>query len=101
MPVKAASGKVLTDDQQIDIALSSCLPPCPGAEQDDADKVLSVSGVQDTQEALQILGNCRWQHWHNSSLYTYAAMNFLDVSFPWPWITTRDIASERFWGHPR
>jgi hypothetical protein len=60
MPIKAASGEVLTDDQQIDIALGPGLFPRPGAEQDDADKVLSVSGVQDTQEALQVLGNCWW-----------------------------------------
>jgi hypothetical protein len=57
MPVKTASGKVLANDQQIDIALGSRLPPCPGAEQDNADESLSIPGMQDTQKALQVLGN--------------------------------------------
>src|SRR2546426_12293104 len=54
MPVKTASGEALADDQEIDIALGSCLSPSPGGEQGVADKVLSRPRAQDAQEALQI-----------------------------------------------
>jgi hypothetical protein len=62
MPVQAASGEVLANDQEIDIALGPCLSPRLGAEQDDTDEGLSIPGVQNTQEMLQVLGNLYWQH---------------------------------------
>jgi hypothetical protein len=60
MPVKAAFGEVLANDQEIDIALGPGLFPSPGAEQDNADESLSIPGMQDTQKALQVLGNRWW-----------------------------------------
>ena len=62
MPVQAASGEVCANDQEIDIALSPRLSTRPGAEQDDADEGLSIPGVQDAQEVLQVLGNGYRQH---------------------------------------
>src|SRR6266508_5903441 len=85
MPVQAAFGKVCANDQEIDIALSPRLPTRPGAEQDDTDEGLSIPGVQDAQETLQVLGNLYWQHSSGSFHWVYTATCVLGVSYPLPW----------------